>query len=323
MTTSSPAMLRFGSFHGRLMSARQEYTDALALVFGVGLHQLTAEQDARRHFDLVIADSSTLVADTDASAAPLNSLTLGGTRERPTIATDALHAELRLDRHPVDIRLTVLRSGVPFPAMCVHFGVVIHKILFHFDRLMLHAAAVQVEDEVCLFVGDKGAGKSTTCLALARAGCTVLGEDQVVLWRSGAGYLVSGGDERSRVTERTERHFFVEPLAVPARDFAGTMKKEIPMKDYFRSEPFRDFPPRRLLFPQVTGRFELRRLKAQAALRRMMAYNGHFQRFEGARDQATFLDFLAGFIATVSCWELTLSDDLTELDTLVEKLRNA
>ena len=223
----------------------------------------------------------------------------------------------------MDIRLTVLRSDVTFPALCVHFGVIIHKILFHCDRLMLHAGAVRVDDAVCLFVGDKGAGKSTSCLALARAGGTVLGEDQVVLWRSGGKFTVSGNDERSRVTERTERHFFVEPLPITPRDFAGTMKKEIAMRDYFKSEPFRDFPPHRLLFPRVTGEFSLRRLSSQAALRRMMAYNGHFQRFAGARDQAAFLDFLAGFIASVSCWELTLGEDLSELDTLATRLRDA
>ncbi len=322
MTASPRAMLRFGSLYGRLESARQEYTDALALVFGVGLHPLTHEEEAGRHFDLVIADSSTL-PDGDAAGLNPNCLTLGGTPRHPTIATDALRAELSLDRQPVDIRLVVLRDDVPFPALCVHFGVIIHKILFHLDRVILHAAAVQVDGVVSLFVGDKGAGKSTTCLALARAGGTVLGEDQVILRRSGARYLVSGGDERSRVTERTERHFFSEPLAAEARDFAGTMKKEIRMGAFFRSEPFRDFPPHRLLFPRVDGRFELRPLRAQQALRRMLAYNGHFQRFQGAQDQADFLDFLAGFVATVSCWELSLSDDLTELDSLAERLRSA
>ena len=94
------------------------------------------------------------------------------------------------------------------------------------------------------------------------------------------------------------------------------------MGDFFRSEPFRDFAPQRLLFPRVTGQFQLRRLKAQPALLRMLAYNGHFQRFGGARDQAEFLDFLAGFIATVSCWELDLSDDLTQLAQLSGTLRS-
>jgi hypothetical protein len=316
-------MLRFGSFHGGLVSARQEYIDALRLVFGVGLPALPPAENARRHFDLSIDGPPAATVAGGASTTDSNALRLGGTPGRPTIATDALHAELALTERPVDIRLTVLRDDVPFPAMCVHFGVAVHKILFHLNRVILHAAAVEVDGEVSLFVGDKGAGKSTTCLALARAGGTVLGEDQVVLVKSRTGYLVSGGDDRSRVTERTERHFFPAPLAAEARDFAGTMKKEIRMADFFRSEPFRDFPPRRLLFPKITGRFELRPLKAQPALLRMMAYNGHFQRFEGARDQAAFLDFLAGFIATVSCWELSLSDDLTELEVLAEKLRSA
>ncbi len=323
MTAPRPALLRFGSFHGRLISGRQEYTNALSLVFGVGLHPLTPEHDATRHFDLVVVDPPD---EDDASTprpAPENLLELGGTTQRPTIATDALHAELSLDRQPIPIRLTVLRPDTPFPALCVHFGVIIHKMLFYCDRLMLHAAAVTVDDGVCLFVGDKGAGKSTSTLALARSGGTVLGEDQVLLWRSDGAYLVSGSDERARLTERSEHHFFGEPLPVPARDFAGTMKKEIAMKDYFASAPYCDFPPARLLFPSVSGRFGLTRIKAQVALRRLMAYNGHFQRFDGARDQAAFLDFLAGFIATVSCWDLTLSDDLSELDTLAERLRSA
>ncbi len=323
MLVPTPMLLRFGSIQGRLVSARQEYTDALKLVFGVGLFPVIGKPQAGGHFHLAIDVAATPAPGGNTATSDSNTLTLGGTPERPTITTDALHAELALIRQPFDIRLTVLREDVPFPAMCVHFGVVIHKILFHLDRVMLHAAAVEVDGMVCLLVGDKGAGKSTTSLALARGGGTVLGEDQVVLWRSPGGYRVSGGDERSRVTERTERHFFAEPLAVQATDFAGTMKKEIRMGDFFRSEPFRDFPAHRLLFPRVTGRFELRPIKAQSALLRMMAYTGHFHRFAGPKDQRDFLDLLAGFIATVSCWELSLSNDLTELDSLAEKLRSA
>ena len=322
MTPPRPALLRFGSFQGRLESARQEYTDALALVFGVGLHPLTPEYGIEPDFDFRI-EPATAPSPTHAAPTGTNVMALGGTSDRPTIATDALGAELRLRSHPVEIRISVLRDDVPFPAMCVHFGVVLHKILFFLDRVILHGAAVRVGDEVCVFVGDKGAGKSTTSLALARAGGTVLGEDQIVLRRTDGRYLVSGGDERSRVTERTERHFFTEPLAVPARDFAGTMKKEIRMREFFRSEPFQDFPPNRLIFPKVTGTFQLRPLKAQFALLRMLAYNGHFQRFQGGADQKEFLDFLAGFIATVSCWELSLSNDLTELDRLAARLQGA
>ena len=316
-------MLRFGSLHGRLLSAREIYTDALALTFGVGLHPFDPEQDESRQFDLSISDSPTPASNAVTTERHVSALTLGGTPLRPTIATDAVRAELELDRQPVSIQITVLSTDAPFDALCVHFVVIIHKVLSFLDRAVLHAAAVRMDDEVSIFMGDKGAGKSTTCLALARAGGTVLGEDQLILRRLEGRYLVSGGDERSRVTAETESHFFAEPLTVPARDFAGTMKKEIRMRDFFRSEPFRDFTPTRILFPRVTGRFELRPLRPQQALLRVMRYNAHFQRFQGASDQAAFLDFLAGFIATVSCWELSLSHDLGDLDGLAKKLRSA
>jgi len=315
-------MLRFGSFHGRLRSARPEYLEALTQVFGVGLHPLSEAQEASRQFDLEIVPAANPTGGPD--AAPIRDLlTLGGPPHAPTIATDALRAELRLDRLPMEISITVLRPDQPFPELCVHFVVMIHKILFQLDRVVLHAAAVELDGQVSVFVGNKGSGKSTTCLALAKAGGTVLGEDQIVLRRSGAGYQVSGGDERSRVTERTERHFFAEPLAVPAKDFAGTMKKEIRMGDYFRSAPFQDRKPDRLFFPTVTGSFELRPLKPQQAVRRLLAFTSHFQRFEGGRDQAAYLDLLAGFVASVSCWELSLSDDLADLDRLTGRLRSA
>jgi hypothetical protein len=318
-----PALIRFGSFHGRLHSTRQEYTDALALVFGVALHPLTSELDDTRQFDLAVTELPDLQPVPDAAGVQVNRLTLGGSSERPVISTEVLQAELQLDQQPIAIQLTVLRSDLTFPALCVHFGVIIHKVLFQCNRLMLHAGAVQLDDAVSLFVGDKGAGKSTSCLALAHAGGTVLGEDQVTLLRSDGHFLVSGNDERSRVTDRTERHFFQEALPIVPRDFAGTMKKEIAMRDYFKSEPFRDFTPHRLIFPKVTGTFALTRLSSQAALRRMMGYNGHFQRFAGVQDQAEFLDFLAAFVGSISCWELTLSHDLRDLDSLPGRLRDA
>ena len=316
-------MLRFGSLHGRLLSARQIYTDALALTFGAGLHPFESGQDASRHFDLHISDSPIPAADGVTAERHVSALTLGGTRLRPTIATDALRAELELDRQPVSIRITVLSPETPFEVLCVHFVAIIHKILFFLDRVVLHAAAVEMDGGVSIFMGDKGAGKSTTCLALARAGANVLGEDQLILRRLEGRYLVSGGDERSRLTANSESHFFAEPLAVPARDFAGTMKKEIRMGDFFRSEPFRDFTPTRILFPSVTGSFELRPLRSQQALLRVMRSTAHFQRFQGPGDQADFLDFLAGFIATVSCWVLSLSHDLADLDQLAGMLRSA
>ena len=309
-------LVRFGSFTGSLGCSRDKYLTALQNVFGVGL----SREPAPRHpeFELRIVD-----APAPASSSPeTNLLALGGSPLHPTITTDALRVSLALDRAPRQIRIEVLEPDLPLPPLTVHFVVVIHKLLFLLDRVVLHAAAVSLNGRTSLFVGEKGAGKSTLCLSLARAGGTVLGEDVVVLRRPATGFLVSGGDERSRLTEPTERHFFPAPLAVPARDFAGTLKKEIRRGDFIASRPYQDVPVHRLYFPRITGTCRVGRLRAQPALLRLLAANGHFQRFAGPADQACFLGWVADFIGTVSRHELELSYDLAELDRFVATLVN-
>ena len=248
---------------------------------------------------------------------------LGGSPKRPTITTEFLHAELRLDAAPAELAVQVWRQDAPQVELDFHFSVVLHKILFLVDRVVLHGAALRSQDQVSLFLGEKGAGKSTICLALARAGATVLGEDRLVLRATDRGFLVSGGDERSRVTERTEMHFFSEPLAVTPRDFAGTLKKEIRMGDHFESRPFEDFPADRLFFPRVSGRLQVTPMSSQAALLRLLRLTAHWHRFAGAADQRHFLDFLAGFIDSVRSYQVDLSANLSDLERLGELLRNA
>ncbi len=107
---------------------------------------------------------------------------------------------------------------------------------------------------------------------------------------------------------------------MPARDFAGTLKKEIRMGDHFSSSPFEDFQPDRLYFPRITGRLQVTPLKPQPALLRLMRLTAHYHRFAGAPDQKRFLDYLAGFIGTVRAYEIDLTHDLSDLDRLSEVL---
>lgn len=313
------ATLRFGSLRGKFRSSRPLYSEAVSLVFGAEILPRDPERPGPERFDFSIEDGPWESGEAGPPL-PENQVHLGGSLARPTIVTDALAVELSLDTAPVRIRLTVRQPDIHRDELQLFFAVVLNKILFLLDHVVLHAAAVQLHGVVQVFVGEKGAGKSTTCLGLARAGGTVLGEDHVILRRVGEGFLVSGGDERSRVTEQTERYFFPEPLPVAPRDFAGTLKKEIRMGSYFSSRPYEDFPAHRLLFPRVTTRFDLRPIKAQAALLRLLKYTGHLQRFAGPADQARFLDMLASFVATVDCYEVDLTPDLDHLARLAEAL---
>ncbi|GAB7190150.1 hypothetical protein NUM3379_08560 [Kineococcus sp. NUM-3379] len=81
-------------------------------------------------------------------------------------------------------RRTVITSPVPVPDTEVvhpHLASTAVTVAHWQGRLALHAAAVVAGGSVWAVLGDRGAGKSTTVLALARAGCPVVTDDVLVL----------------------------------------------------------------------------------------------------------------------------------------------
>jgi hypothetical protein len=69
-------------------------------------------------------------------------------------------------------------------------GPVLGIVLYLRGALCLHASAVAMGGRAVAFVGDSGAGKSTTAAAFARLGYPVLAEDVVVLREVGGEWLV-------------------------------------------------------------------------------------------------------------------------------------
>jgi hypothetical protein len=186
---------------------------------------------------------------------------------------------------------------------------------------VLHAAAVSIGGRVAIFIGERGAGKTTTAMALSRAGGTVLGEDHLILRRSEDGFLVSGCDERWRVDERTEKHFYDSPLDLAPADYAGRLKKEVSVRPGERSQPFTDERPAQIFFMRPGSRFEMRPLRRSMAVLRLMEAAGRMQRFVDAEDRERFLAILSDFIPTVTPWAVERSDDLADLDLFVDFLR--
>jgi len=75
-------------------------------------------------------------------------------------------------------------------------------------RYLVHAAGVVDPDgRAWLFAGDSGSGKSTLAYALARTGWTVLGDDGVLIERSGSGLLAHSWREPLRVSQQLADSF--------------------------------------------------------------------------------------------------------------------
>ncbi|MEX1258780.1 MAG: hypothetical protein WEG36_14290 [Gemmatimonadota bacterium] len=312
--------IRLGSLTARLLLPDERYGHDVAQIFGTSLQAPDWAPVAGIGAEIAFEERPGGRADSGPQV-PMDGMVLMHDPLRPEIHTEALSLYLNLDIHPARIRLDVVRLDLPHFDLCVHLAVAFHKLLFLMDRVVLHGAAISVDDKVCLFLGDKGAGKSTIALKLARAGGTVLGEDHLILRRTGDGFVVSGCDERSRLTAKTEEFFFDDPLDIVPKDFAGTMKKEVPAGELFTSVPYTDGPVTHLFFPKVGNRLLPARLSRKELLLELMRATGKLQRFVDLADRTRFLELLAAFTPSVEGYRLELSEDLADLDDLVTFVR--
>lgn len=198
--------------------------------------------------------------------------------------------------------------------------VVLNKILARHDRYHVHAAAVTFGDAATLFVGDKGSGKSTISLALGRAGATVFSEDHVFVRRADGRFLVSGCDRDMHLTTAAEQHFFDAPLEGRLVQRAGVTKKQIDMASVVDARPYVETEIESLFFPKVGGAFEIRPLEKSEASARILGPLTERHRFADRADAEQFLETISRLVESCTCWELTLSRDLSELAQLAQFL---
>lgn len=236
--------------------------------------------------------------------------------------TEAMFAQTALGGDEPRVRLTVFAAALPENERRVYLFVLLNKILFWLGYLRLHASAVALDGRASVFIGDRGAGKSSICAYLAGRGAVVLADDDVMLNYSGDGCVVSGCDESMRIMGDAEQHLFGH-LDVPAVSFGGFLKKEIVTADRFAVAPYVDHELSCMFFPRVGERFAMRRLQSSRVVMRLMKTLVPSNRFAGSRDHAQTLNYLADVAARVPAYDLTLSRDFDGLERLFEFLASA
>jgi hypothetical protein len=236
------------------------------------------------------------------------------------LRTDAIRAVLIADARPARIYLVLDTQQLPPVELRVHLSVVLNSMLFELGRLVLHAGSVSMAGRATLLLGERGAGKSTVCLRLAAAGAVVLSDDHTLLRRDDGVYRVSGCDGEARVTQKTETFLLPAPLEVEAQDYAGLLKKQFPVAQFYQSDPHRDYPVERVLFLSASDRFAIRALSRHEAVPAFIGTLRTALRFNGARDYTTYLDYVSDFMRQVTVSDVRLSPDLRDLDRLVSFL---
>ncbi len=234
--------------------------------------------------------------------------------------TEAMFAQTALEGGVPRAQFTVFAQDLTPDERQIYLVVLLNKILFRMGYMRLHASAVALDDKVSVFIGDRGAGKSSTCAFLAGRGALVLADDDVFLNYNGKTCAVSGCDETMRIMADAEAQLFGR-LDVPATLFGGIPKKQIATADRFAAEPYVDHDLDRMFFSRVGASYSVRPLTPGHVVMRLMNTLIPSNRFAGAGDHAQTLDYLADIAGKVDAYELTLSRDFTGLDRLFTFLK--
>ncbi|MFT3722148.1 MAG: hypothetical protein QM773_01075 [Hyphomonadaceae bacterium] len=107
-------------------------------------------------------------------------------------------------------------------------GPVMALLLHMRERLVLHASAVSIGGRVAAFVGDKGAGKSTTTAAAIERGHQLFTDDLLALsFASGRPVATPGFPSVKLVADCAERFVLqgAEKLAAPIADFPKQLRR--------------------------------------------------------------------------------------------------
>ena len=300
-------VLRVGRLRIALDCPDARYVDFVDTHLHTVLAPLAADDRLDLRLRIVEEDAAPPPADVD------DPLRVTATTTAIAVHTHVVRIDVDRTTAPATGVVRVRPSGRP-PAQVLGLLVLaLNRLLATLGPVRLHAAAVVVGDRTALLVGDKGAGKSTTCLAQGRLGATVLSDDQIALERIDGRITVAGSDDRVRLTEPTERHFFPDGLDAPVVDSAGVAKKQLHLADLVpHADPFVPYPLTDLCFPRVGTGFAVTPLRGRQALARLLGSLVATHRFADDADRLDLLELLADAVDGARCWEVELSPELDD-----------
>lgn len=111
-------------------------------------------------------------------------------------------------------------------------------ILYQRGLFLLHASAIKIGEQVVIFAGTPGAGKSTTAAAFAKCGYTVLADDMVAMSLDSARKpLVYPAFPQIKIWQSAVKGLGYNPSSLPLL-FADSRKRVIRQKENFPIEPF-------------------------------------------------------------------------------------
>jgi hypothetical protein len=196
-------------------------------------------------------------------------------------------------------------------------GIVLAYALHLRGTFTLHASSVAIDDAAYIFLGDKGAGKSTTCAAAVAAGARLLTDD-VVAVRAVAGEapLVMPGFPQIKIERQVAERLFGQDVTLE-RLFEGYVKLS------YRPPGSFDLTPVRVAAAFVLRRGApglARRLPPHEVFGAMMRYS-YVVRFPGALGKSGEIEHFrtcASLAKEIEAFELGVPGEIDRIPEALE-----
>jgi len=314
--------LQLGSWGLSVYASKKYYIDTLAYLFKQNVKSVFEKKEINAFLHMIECKKDSEVFSPDLPI-PDNSIASWEYLENgvATLFTGRFRIFIFKVETPAKIVIFIREPQFSHTAFIDHLFEVIHKILFMFERHYIHAAAVKWHGRISVFVGDRGSGKSTTCLKLAQVGAQIISDDHIMLKNTGNKFFVSGCEETSRLTVKTEKGILQRSLSEKPISCNGVLKKEILLKDYFDCIHYHDFPIHDMFFINIGDLFKINPMSKQQAVINFIEKTKGFFRFNCTEDLYDYLVYFSRLVNQTRVFELTLTTDLEDLNKLVSFLK--
>lgn len=183
---------------------------------------------------------------------------------------------------------------------------------------VIHAAALERNGRGVLIPGLSGSGKSTSCVALIRAGYRCLSDDKPFLREAENGLELLAFPEMIDVTDQTIA-FFPELRERTAAIEVGYRKKRFRAEILYPGSTADAVKPSAILFPQISKE-STSRVEPLSKARALQALLPHSLLCFDREVSAHHFELLSRLVEMTTCYRLYFGRDVLDLPYLVDEL---
>jgi hypothetical protein len=183
---------------------------------------------------------------------------------------------------------------------------------------LIHAAALERNGRGVLMPGVSRSGKSTSCVALMRAGYRCLSDDKPFLRGNSKGIELLAFPEKLDVTDQTVS-FIPELCTASTALTPGYRKKQFHPEAIYPGSTVNAVQPDLILFPRISGESasRLERLPKATALEMILP---HSLLVFDRTTSADHFQLLARLVAGADCYRLHFGHNVLDLPRLIDPL---